>query len=184
MRRILLPALVVVSALASVTAQSKLAPTPAEYGQFETIAPQARGGLSPDGRWLAYGINRSSRDNELRITQIADGTTKTAAFGTQPAFSSDSKWAAYAIGYSEAQEGKLRQQKNPVQRKLGLLTLASGETSTIDAIESFAFAPTGTHLAMRRYPPERPAAAAGSAPAASDDTPAGATLIVRELASG
>src|SRR5262249_13939666 len=40
------------------------------------------------------------------------------------------------------------------------------------------------HLAMRRYPPERPAAAAGSAPAASDDTPAGATLIVRELASG
>ena len=99
MRRILLPALILVSALASVTAQSKLPPTPAEYGQFETVALQPRGGLSPDGRSIAYGINRSSRDNELRIAPVAGGAAKTAAFGTQPSFSSDSKWAAYAIGY-------------------------------------------------------------------------------------
>jgi dipeptidyl aminopeptidase/acylaminoacyl peptidase len=184
MRRILLPALVLVSALASVTAQSKLPPTPAEYGQFETIALQARGGLSPDGRWIVYGINRSSRDNELRIAPVGGGgATKTVAFGAQPAFSSDSKWAAYAIGYSEAQQDKLRQQKKPVQNKVGLLNLASGEASTLDAVESFAFSPTGTHIAMRRYPPERPAAAAGAAPA-SEDAPAGATLIVRELSSG
>jgi dipeptidyl aminopeptidase/acylaminoacyl peptidase len=191
MRRILLPTLVLVSALASATAQTKLPPTPAEYGQFETIALQARAGLSPDGRWIVYGINRSSRDNELRIAPLGGGVaTKTVAFGAQPAFSSDSKWAAYSIGYSEAQQDKLRQQKKPVQNKIGLLNLASGETSTLDAIESFAFAPTGTHLAMRRYPPERPASAAatpaGAAAAtpAPDDAPAGATLIVRELATG
>src|SRR5262245_61565566 len=182
MRRLAL--LVAASAALTVSgsAQSKQPPTPAEYGQFETLAPQPRGGLSPDGRWLAYAVNRSSRNNELRILQLADGTTKTAAFGAQPAFSSDSKWVGYAIGYSEAQEEKLRQQKKPIHRMPGLLNLSSGETATFDAIDSFAFSPTGTHVAMRRYPPERPAGggspAGGPAPAADDAPPAGATLIV------
>ena len=62
-------------------AQTKPPVTPADYGQFETLAPagfgNASGGLSPDGKWLAYGINRSNRSNELRITNIGDGTTKT-----------------------------------------------------------------------------------------------------------
>lgn len=166
-----------------VGAQNRLPPSPADYGQWETLAPQARGGLSPDGRWIAYGVNRSDRNNELRVTKVADKTTKTAAFGSQPAFSADSKWLAYAIGHSESQEEKLRQQKKPIQRKLGLLNLTSGETTTIDAIESFAFDAAGTHLAMRRYPPEHKEPAP---PAAAEDAEvaAGATLIVRELATG
>src|SRR5687767_6681593 len=50
--------------------QGKLPPTPAEWGQFEQLVAQTRGGLSPDGKWLAYGVNRSSRDNDLRIRNI------------------------------------------------------------------------------------------------------------------
>ena len=166
-----------------VGAQSKPVPTPADWGQWESLAPQARGGLSPDGKWMVYGVNRSNRDNELRVTNIAAGTTNVAAFGSQPAFSADSAWLAYGIGHSESQEEKLRAQKKPVQRKLGLLNLKSGETTTVDAVEGFAFNASGTHLAMRRYAPERPGPPAEGA--ASDDagTP-GATLIVRELSSG
>ncbi len=169
-------------------AQTKPAAGPADWAQWESISPQGRGGLSPDGKWIAYGINRSNRENELRVTNVADGTTKTAAFGTQPAFSADSKWLAHGIGFSEAQEEKLRQQKKPIQRKLGLLNLASGEATTVDAVESFAFSADGAHLAMRRYPPERQTAASspdsrGPAPADEPSTP-GATLIVRELATG
>ena len=52
-------------------AQSKAAPTAADYGRFESLAAQPRGGLSPDGKWLAYGINRSNRDNELRIVAVS-----------------------------------------------------------------------------------------------------------------
>jgi len=52
-------------------AQSKPPVTLADYGKFETLAVQPRAGLSPDGRWLAYGINRSNRDNELRIVAVA-----------------------------------------------------------------------------------------------------------------
>jgi acetyl esterase/lipase len=167
----------------TISAQSKAPVPPADYGQWENFAPGARSGaLSPDGKWLAYGINRSNRNNELRVTSVADGTTKTDAFGSQPVFSSDSHWVAYAIGYSEAQEAKLKKDKKPVQRKMGLVNLATGEQVVVDDIESFAFSPTGTYLAMRRYPPEKketPDAAALD----TEETP-GATLILRELATG
>src|ERR1035438_4112563 len=107
MRRLnlLLPFAVIVSITASITAQTKLPPTPADYGQWESLVTPQRfggqsnegGGLSPDGKWLAYGINRSNGNNELRVTNIADGTVKTTAFGTQPVFSADSKWVAFSI---------------------------------------------------------------------------------------
>jgi dipeptidyl aminopeptidase/acylaminoacyl peptidase len=162
--------------------QTKSPVSPADYGKFETLVPQPRGGLSPDGRWLAYGVNRSSRDNELRIVAVAGGTPKAIAFGTLPSFSADSRWAAYAIGVSEAQEEKLRQQKKPVQRKAGLLNLASGEMSTVDRVESFAFNASGSHIAMKLYAPERKDAPEPSP--ATEDPPAGATLIVRQLSTG
>ena len=193
MRRTLILTLTA-AATVVVSAQSKPPVTPADYGKWEALVAQPRGGLSPDGRWLAYGINRSNRENELRIAKVADGTTTTTApFGSQAAFSADSRWAAYAIGHSEAQEEKLRQQKKPIHRKIGILSLEDGKTTTIDAIESFAFDPGGMHLAMRRYPPERkeqPSTGQGSSgqpqggQSSADEEPAGATLIVRELATG
>ena len=182
--------------LASADAQTKQPPTSSEWGQFESLAPQARGGLSPDGKWLAYGINRSSRENELRIRNIASGAEKVVKFGTGPVFSGDSHWAAYSIGYSEAQEERMRTQRRPIHRKLGLLKLdGTSEPVTVDGIESFAFDPTGAYLLMRRYAPERPGGAGAAAPStpppaqppaasADDPAPQGVTVLVRELASG
>src|SRR5882724_4876371 len=120
MRRIAALAIVILGFSILLGAQTKMPATPADYGQFETLASAGfgnlSGGLSPDGKWLAYGINRSNRNNELRVTNVADGTTKVAAFGAQPAFSSDSRYVAYSIGYSEAQEEKLTKEKKPIQR--------------------------------------------------------------------
>src|SRR5213083_2660052 len=110
--------------------QTKLPPASADYGQWESLVDATGGGfgggrgggastgLSPDGKWRAYGINRANGDNELRVTKVADGTTKTAAFGTQAAFSSDSQWAAYSIGMSETAADRLRRDNRPVQNKL------------------------------------------------------------------
>lgn len=162
-------------------------PTPADFGQWERLTNAGeRGGLSPDGRWLAYGITRTNGDNELRVTSVADGGTKTIAFGAQPAFSSDSRWVAVSVGYSEAQQDKMRKDKKPVRRKLTLVNLSSGEMSTLDAVESFAFSPDGMQLLMRRYAPERAAARGEPDPAAAldpEDTP-GVTIVVRDLPTG
>jgi dipeptidyl aminopeptidase/acylaminoacyl peptidase len=174
------------------SAQTKKPATPADFGQWETLARGgAYGGLSPDGRWLAYGINRSDRNNELRILKLADGTVKVAAFGGQPVFSSDSKWVAYAIGVSEADQEKLRKDKKPVRNKLGLLDLGSGETTIIDDVESFAFSRDGGFLAMDHYAPAPPAGSregsgsgGGSAGSDEDGEKPGTLVIVRNLATG
>ncbi len=168
---------------ASTAAQSRRPPTPADYGRWETLAPQPGGGLSPNGEWIVYAVRRSNRHDELRVTRIADGTTNTVEFGSQPVFSADSGWLACAIGYSEAQEDKARREKTPLQRKAGLLNLKTGERTVIDAVDSFAFDAAGTHIAWRRYPPDRKEPS--PAPSPEDLTvPAGSTLIVRDLASG
>lgn len=180
MRRTILAALLVLSLTLTPRAQTKPTVPAAEYGPWETLVT-AIGGLSPDGKWLAYGINRSNRNNELRVTNVADGTTKVAPFGAQALFSSDSRFVAYSIGYSEAQEAKLTKEKKPIQRKLGLINLATGEQTVVEGVESFAFSANGAYLAMRRYPPKKETS--GDAAVEADDTP-GATLIVRHLASG
>jgi dipeptidyl aminopeptidase/acylaminoacyl peptidase len=187
MRRTIPFVILTLSCSFSVNAQTRQPVQPAEYGQWESLVTfRDYGGLSPDGRWLAYGINRSNHNNELRVTNVADGTTKTAAFGSQPIFSSDSRWVAYAIGYSEAQEEKMKKDKKPVQKKMGLLNLATGEQTVVDAIDSFAFSPNGTYLAMRRYPPEKKDSDkkdSSDSSSDSEDTP-GATLLLRQLSSG
>jgi dipeptidyl aminopeptidase/acylaminoacyl peptidase len=176
-----------------INAQSKPPAKFADFGKWETLsAAGSRGGFSPNGRWLVTAINRSNRENELRIVHLADGTTKIAAFGAQPVFSSDSRWLAYAIVPSETEQDKLRSEQKPVQNKFGLLDLGSGGTATIEGIESFAFSPDGAFLAMRRYAPARqaaPGAGNGAAPrvgpaagGADADEASGTTLIVRRLA--
>jgi dipeptidyl aminopeptidase/acylaminoacyl peptidase len=187
-----------------VAAQAKPAVTRADYGQWESLAVGGGrggggGGFSPDGQWVAYGINRSSRSNELRVTKIADGTTKTAAFGTQQVFSSDSKWVAYSIGQSEAEQERLRAANRPIQNSFGLLNLSTGEQTTLESIEAFAFSGDGKYLAMRRYPPAPPAPAGrgdaapagggrggrgGAGGGAAEEGAPGATLTVRDLATG
>ena len=163
--------------------QDKPPVPPADYGNFETLAMiPNRGGLSPDGKWLAYGINRANRNNELRVVNVATGAVIVAAFGAQPLFGANSRWIAYSIGLSEAQQDKLRKDKKPIRNKLGILDLSTGQSSTVDGIESFALDASGSYLAMRHYAPEKKDADAAAAPE-GDETPQGATLIVRELAT-
>jgi dienelactone hydrolase len=191
--------LLVVSA-ASPAAQTKPTLTPADYDQFESVSPgAARGGLSPNGKWLVYNINRIGGDNELRIIPAA-GTSeapKVVAFGSGASFTSNSEWLAYGIGQSEAEQERLRNARLPVQRKLGLLNLATKTETIIDGVESFAFDRTGQSIAMKRYAPAPAGApAAATAPAgppqggrggpggAGPAAAIGSTLMVRDLATG
>src|SRR3990167_9381218 len=91
--------LVFVSAWAiAPSAQTKPTITAAEYDQFESLSAGApRGGLSPDGKWLAYGISRVGGNNELRIVPASGGAgaePRVVAFGTQAAFNATSTWLA------------------------------------------------------------------------------------------
>jgi len=194
----LLTALVL--ALSTATgAQSKPPLKRSDYGQFESIAPgAARGGFSADGAWMAVSVSRSSRNNELRLIKLADGTTKTVPSGAQVSYTTDSKWAGYSIGFTETEQERMRAARQPIQNKFGLISLSSGEQTTFDGVQQFSFSGDGKFVAMKRYPPA-PAGGAAAAPAAppeggrgggpggaatDNETQAiGTTLIVRELAT-
>lgn len=202
MRRVLhstVALIVFVAAMAaSPLTQSQPALAPADYDQFESIsAGAARGGLSPDGKWLAYGINRVGGANELRITKVGEvAPVKTVAFGSQAAFSPDSMWLVYGIGYSEEEQERMRTARTPIRRKLGLYNLTTNSETIIDGIETFALDRTGKAIAMKRYAPApaggttapaTPPAGRAGGPAGTPATPAapiGTTLIIRDLATG
>ncbi len=183
-------------------AQSKPTLTPSDYDQFESlVAGATRGGLSPDGKWLAYGINRVGGANELRIAKVGDvAPVTTVAFGSQAVFSADMNWLAYGIGYSEEEQERMRIARTPIQRKLGIYNLTTNTETIIDGVETFAFDRVGKALAMKRYPSSGagPAAGSGQTPPAAPATgradgsgapatpaaPIGTTLIIRDLATG
>ena len=120
-RAITLCVLIGLCAAADPAAQSRPPLPPSEYAKWETLAVQPRatatGPLSPDGRWLVYGITRQNRNNELRVVEIASGKSTTLPLGEQPVFSADSQWLAYAIGVTEAEEERLQKARRPVRRK-------------------------------------------------------------------
>jgi dipeptidyl aminopeptidase/acylaminoacyl peptidase len=190
MRLLLVTTLTILSATSwspAPQAQQKRMLQPEDYGRWEQLSTQPTP-LSPDGKWLVYGIVRSNRQNELRVQPSDGGEAIVIPFGERPAFTEDSKWLAYSIGFSEEQEAKLRKEKKPLHRQLGLLELATGKKTTVDGIESFALAPTGTHIAMRRYGAERESAGAGSGPTPgggnTEVVQPGTALVIRELATG
>jgi dipeptidyl aminopeptidase/acylaminoacyl peptidase len=191
----LLLALAFIADPAAQTNGTKPTLKPADYDQFETVAPAAgRGGLSPDGKWFAYSVTRVGGNNELRITQVGGTTTKIVPFATGATYSANSEWIAYSIGVSEAEQERLTAARQPVRRKLGILKLSNQTETILDGVESFAFDRTSQSIAIKR---SAPAPAGGAAPAAAAPPPAGrggpaaapvaaigGTLLVRELATG
>lgn len=171
-------------------AQARPTLTPADYDQFESLTAGApRGGLSPDGQWLAYGINRVGGQNELRLARVGTvAPVKVVPFGSQGSFNADSTWLAYGIGYSEDEQEKMRAARTPIQRKLGLYHLATNAETIIDGVESFAFDRAGSAIAMKRYAPAAAGGAGGAAGGAGGAggaaAPNGTTLIVRDLTTG
>jgi dipeptidyl aminopeptidase/acylaminoacyl peptidase len=65
---------------------------------------------------------------------------------------------------------------------MGLRDLSTGDSATVEGVQSFSFSPDGAYLLMRRY------AAAGAGPSRGgddeDEVGPGRTILVRELASG
>ena len=160
--------------------QTKPVMKPADYGKFETLG---QGTLSPDGKWVAYEIRRTDRNDELRVAPLAGGKTQALAFCSAPAFSADSRWLACQATVSEAEQDKLKKAKKPIQNKMTVLELASGAVTTIDDVPAMAFSAEGAYLAFPRYPPAKPEGGRGGADTEKAD-PTGATLTVRNLTTG
>ena len=148
-----LSAFTVLSALfaCSLVAQSKPLVTPKDYGKWETLGA-AR--FSPNGAWLAYGIARVNEENDLRIRGGARDTTIIAAYGTQPAYSADSRWVGYLVTVAPKERDRLVKDKKPVHTSFAARNLTTGDTMSVSDVSAFTFSADGKFVALTKYAAE------------------------------
>ena len=135
-------------------AQSRPTVRPADYGKWESLGA---GTLSPNGQWLAYGVNRVNEENELRLGGDARDTTVAVLYGSAPAFTGDSRWLAYAIGVSPAERDRLTKDKKPIRNAVGFRNLATGATEVVKDVTQFRFSGDGKFSRCAGIPPKESA---------------------------
>ena len=123
-----------------------------DYGKFERLG--FRQDLSPDGKWVAYELNRVDGSHELQIRDTA-ATTETVVTknGRRPRFSRNSVYLAWRVELPESEQKDL---EDPARHGAGLRNLATGTEQIFDEVRSFAFDEQGHFLALLGYDPEEP----------------------------
>jgi dipeptidyl aminopeptidase/acylaminoacyl peptidase len=186
--------------------------------EWKTISTTA---ISKNGEWFAYRVAPQEGDAELTVRNIgsdketkfplgevgapAGGGAGAAVFagGATLQFSDDSKWLAFTASPLRAEAQRLRRQRRPIQTRVVVVNLATGDKKEYPNVRRFSFSgETATHIALHRAPAQAPGGgggAAGAAPggggggrgaaassgaAAADSRPRGTDLIIRELANG
>lgn len=150
-RPLAIATLVTLASSATASAQDKPLVTPKDFGKWENLG-QTR--LSPNGNWATIGVSRVNEENELRIRNLGNDATTTIQFGTQPAFSNDSKWVAYLVGVSPKERERLTREKKPIRNSFVARNLATGDTVTASEVQAFSFSPDGRFISMTKYPAE------------------------------
>ena len=167
--------------------------------------------LADRGDWFAYRLSPQEGDSSVVIREtkgikeykfaIGEIAAGGAAGGPAGGFvgggaalaiSSDSKYAAFTMFPSHAEAAQLKKQKKPVQSKVGIVNLSTGEKLEVAKVRRFLFSgENGAWIALQKYGPDvpggapsGPAAAATGGAAPRDDRPKGADLLLRELATG
>ncbi len=168
--------------------------TKADYDKFESINGST---LSPDGKWLAYVVNRGERGaaargrggdfpvSELHYRAAASAEEKTIASASAPLFTSGSRWLLYtstpagtgrrgggggARGGRAGAETPTAPETAPSAAGVGVVDLTTGSTTVMQDVQSYALSNDGHHVALRRSVPE------GS-------QSRGASLVIRDLAT-
>src|SRR5262245_23431842 len=118
--------------------------------------------LSHDGRWLAYALTAPGDDGELVVRNLGTNQEFKHPRGTSPSFTADGKFVVFTIVPTKAEDEKVAEQErqsgeaqsatgeegrgrgrgsqaNRTPRSsLGIMTLASGQATTIEKVGSFA----------------------------------------------
>jgi dienelactone hydrolase len=170
--------------------------------------------LSDHGDWFAYRMSPQEGDSSVVVRQTngtkeykfsigevivggggaPGGPGAGGGAGAAVGVSSDSKYAAFTMYPTHAEAAALKKQKKPLQSKVGIVNLATGDKIEVTKIRRFAFSgENGAWIALQRYGADAPGGAPAAAPAAPaaggpnaarDDRPKGSDLLLRELATG
>jgi dipeptidyl aminopeptidase/acylaminoacyl peptidase len=122
-----------------------------EYQKFERLAGSR---LSPDGRWLAWGVSRADGESAVHLRDLEAGDAEDAVTtwdnGGRPDFSPDGRWFMLIEGVSRDEREALEKRRQPVPSTLVLRDVTTGEDERIERIASASFSADGAYLLLRR----------------------------------
>lgn len=162
-----------------------------DYGAWSRITEVT---LSPDGKWMTYAYSPNDGDARFfwrNLNRLEALPADTVMNGSGAAFSPDSRWLAFLISPPEEEAERLREQKEPVPRKLRLVELGEGDAFEMEDVASFVFSEDSRWLAIRkpRAGGDGAASARGGGRGGSDEndedeSARGSDLILRDLSHG
>jgi dienelactone hydrolase len=124
---------------------------PEDYAKWQTLGAFS---ISDDGSWVSWNVSLVDGDDTLYIKNAASSKLYKFALSAGMVFSTDSKWAAFRVGYSEKQIEKMTEQKKTVKNKAKLLDLATGKERLFENISEFRLTKDARHLIMAGYAAE------------------------------
>lgn len=144
---------------AAAAAQQQRPLTLDDYGAWNRITAVT---LSPDGKWLAYGLQPNDGDARFMVMQVDGNVVYESPNGRGAAFSDDGRWVAFLTSPGEDEAERLREQKKPVPQTLRLIDLDTGEEQSEAGVRTFSFSQGGRFLAIHRDRTDRGAEYTGS----------------------
>ena len=162
-----------------------------DYDGWRSIAGQH---LSPDGKWLAYGLFPQAGDGQVVVRDLVTGQETRHPAGSRPTptpaatpeetavetrgvtiqFAADSKTLAFSTFPTKAENDKARKERKTGDQApkdgLTIVDLASGRATHIDRVKRFAMPEKAAgYLAYLREPQETRQAPAEAKPQEKDD---------------
>jgi dipeptidyl aminopeptidase/acylaminoacyl peptidase len=114
------------------------------YAGWRSIAGSV---LSRDGAWAAYALVGQESDGEVVVKRLADGKEYRSPRGSNPSFSADGQYVAFAVVPTKADLEKAKKEKKKPEEMpkagVGLMDLATGKVEVIERVKRFAWPQEG-----------------------------------------
>lgn len=150
------------------TAQDKRLVTTDDYKLWSSLGVA---NISNDGNWVMYVIARQEDNDTLYVKNAANNTEYVLANASGGVFSNDNKWFAYRQNVSYKEQEAAREGNKPVETKLGLINLQTGEKEVIGNLARFEFSRDAKHLVIYLAKPR-------------ESKEKGSALLLRNLSNG
>jgi len=116
-----------------------------DYARWRSIVSVQ---ISDDGSWMTYAYDNFRTDDTLQVRDLENDGTHEVPLGSDPEFSSDSRWVAYTLDTPYEEAERLRKSGESVPDNAGLLDLSNGGRRTWENVISFEFSKDSRFLAV------------------------------------
>lgn len=148
MKRILLPAFLLLSIYATAQKAAKKPLDQSVYDDWQSIAGER---ISNNGKWVIYAIKPQEGDANMVLIDVKSKNSLTIPRADTARFTPDSKYAVLLIRpfYKDVRQAKIKKKKQSEFPKdtLGIITLGNNDIKKIPAIRSFKIADKAPVLA-------------------------------------